>query len=361
MKKHKGRAITYLAMFAAMWVAGRVVMRQPAEYVFSAAHRKSTALDTQIARQLDVGPSVEIGPINNSPAHYNITAAKWATNIPRAPSALQTAQQSHFASEHKSALPSIALAPYLSWPTPIPQPSAIPIMASKYAPFSVIPIAIANNRDQKARYYAYSFWRIDIDRKDDVSAIEFGSSQSGFIAEIPIRLRKLSHANTAILLRGFTVLNDPRQNEFGIGMRWRLSHNTPITFSIEQRIRTDGQQRQVAYIAASPPTIKLGSKLQIHSYAQIGVSNGPSNVAFADMQARVDMPVLKKEKVQIALAPIAVMNVYNDRYRLDIGPSLSSNIAIRGAQFRLSADWRLQIAGDAPRKSGATVTVSSSF
>ncbi len=365
MTKPKGRAIAYLVALAIAWTGTRMVIWQPEEFTLLATKKptieRSQVVDAQIPKQPVRLSAGQLTPTIVRPAGGEMSAAIWTIDLKRFSSAHSIAKYRQAPRTYTAALTSINSISYMVQPAPLMPPAnsaiASPLLAS--APISSPPLA--RNSNQASRYYAYSFWRIGTGRDKDIAAIEFGSSQSGFIAEIPIRLNKQSGANTAILLRGLVVPNDPMQNELGFGARWRPLQHAPITLSIEQRIRADGQLRRVAYLAASPPPIKLNSKLQIHSYAQIGVSNGQTNAAFADMQARVDIPIFQREKAQIVLAPIAAVNVYNDSYRLDIGPSLSSNIAIKSATLRLTADWRMQVVGNIPRRSGPTVTLSSSF
>ncbi len=365
MTRPKGRAIASLAILATAWSAARVMMRQPEEVVTLPARAQSRAQSKAISAQIMPQPIVrnasQSSPPTYRPAIDKMPLAIWSINAQRLGLIADIHKYRQDPPPDKTALPSTNAWPHMVQSAQLTPHIALAIPAPSLAIAPDPGFSAMKNSNHATRYYAYSFWRIGTGRGKDVAAIEFGSSQSGFIAEIPIRLNKRSDANTAILLRSLVVPDDPIQNELGIGARWRPLRQASITLSIEQRIRTDGQLRRVAYLAASPKPIKLSPKLQIHSYAQIGVSNGQSNAAFADMQVRVDMPVFQRAKAQTVLAPMAAMNVYNDSYRLDIGPSLSSNIAIKGAQLRLTADWRMQVAGNIPRRSGPTITLSSSF
>ena len=361
MTRPKGRAIGSLAVLVAAWASARIMIWQPDAIIILPSIEQKMVIAAQTMPHPVWPSSEQLMPTHFKPARGKIPAAIWSIDPQRLSPADGIATSQQGPPTHTAALTPTNSLSYMVQSTPLAPPKTSVLTAPSLTLTPASMPLLGKNNNQVMRFYAYSFWRVGTGHDNDLAALEFGGSQSGFIAEIPIRLKKHSGANTAILLRSLAVPNDPMQNELGIGMRWRPLQNAAITFSVEQRIRADGQLRRVAYLAASPPPIKLGPKLQIHSYAQIGVSNGTTDAAFADMQARIDMPIFHRAKAQIILAPIAAMNVYNDSYRIEIGPSLSSDIAIKGATLRLSADWRVQVMGNISRRSGPTVTLSSSF
>ncbi len=48
-------------------------------------------------------------------------------------------------------------------------------------------------------------------------------------------------------------------------------------------------------------------------------------------------------------------------FSIDVGPTVRTDIAIARTNLRLSADWRIRIAGDAAPASGPAMTLSTSF
>lgn len=361
MTRPKGRAIGSLAVLVAAWASARIMIWQPDAIIILPSIERKIVVAAQTMPHSVWPSSGQLMPTHFRPARGKRPAANWSIDLQRLSRADGTATSQQAPPTQTAILTPANSMSYMVQSTPLAPPKTSVLTAPSLTLTSASMPLLGKNNHKAVHYYAYSFWRVETSRDKSIAALEFGSNQSGFIAEIPLRLNKHSDANTAILLRSLAVPNDPMQNELGIGARWRPIQNAAITFSIEQRIRVDGQLRRVAYLAASPPPIKLSPKLQINSYAQIGVSNGTTNAAFADMQARIDMPIFQRAKAQIILAPIAAMNVYNNSYRIEIGPSLSTDIAIKGATLRLSADWRVQVMGNISRPSGPTVTLSSSF
>jgi hypothetical protein len=363
MPQFNGRALAFVSTLICIWISARIVIYEPAKRDLPPSSKANKSLvKKQIAQVFEAPekrrrvyrqefiakwpsdfsleqPTFHIQNARPSGLMLSVGSSRlWHSTKKNAPKALHNLQM---------AVPSTAIA------------SANTILNGSLPNATFYP-PLKPRQQSRVQNYTYSFWRIANKGDGIIGSGEFGDSQTGFISEIPVHFGKSSN-NTAILLRGSFEPGNIDQREFGIGLRWRPARNLPVAVSLEQRIAANGQYRTLAYTSVSTPPIKLGKRAKMISYAQLGISKSRDILAFADVQARVDYPIFETGKAKIYIAPIVALNAQNTRYRLEIGPSISTNFSIRNAQLRLSADWRVQVAGDIRRGSGPTVTVSSSF
>jgi hypothetical protein len=364
MSQFNGRALAFVSTLICIWISARIVIYEPVKQDLT-----PLAIANKSSLQRKIVSTFEIAEKSWRPYRVGAKAKRPFDLVLRQPSFSVhnaapyrlplSSSSSRFWHSNKNTIPKTPHSLHLTNASTAISLAA-PIL-NLPIPNEMVGLPLGPRQRLRVQNYAYSFWRLGTSDNGIISSGEFGDSQTGFIYEIPVRFGKSSSSNTAILLRGSFEPGNIDQREFGIGLRWRPARNLPVAVSLEQRIAANGQYRTVAYTSASTPPIKLGKRVKMISYAQLGISKSRDLLAFADIQARVDYPVLEATKAKIYLAPIAALNVQNSRYRLEIGPSISTNFSIRDAHLRLSADWRTQIAGDMRRGSGPTMTISSSF
>jgi hypothetical protein len=239
-----------------------------------------------------------------------------------------------------------------------PQYPAVPATTM---PFQTNPILGKAKSRRHTRFYAYSFWRPDSGTNFVVNPGQFAGSQSGFVGEVPLRLDRNGNSQLALIFRGFAVPNDQSANEIGAGLNWRPISALPVSVAVEARLRANSNRKLVAYFVIAPKPLKLTPILSLNTYAQLGSFSGKNAVQFFDANARVDLTLFSRPHTKIVVGPMLSANIQNSKHRVEFGPSISADIGLGKTNFRLSADYRLQAAGDEARSAGPTFTVSTSF
>ncbi len=210
-----------------------------------------------------------------------------------------------------------------------------------------------------ADVYAYSFWRFQSSGQGLTAGGQYGGSQSGAIATIGF-----THDPSpplALLLRTAVAHDNLRDREFAIGARWRPRANLPVTLSAERRLRNLGPDSFALYLAGGVGDIRLPAAFTLETYAQVGVVSGQNGGHFFDAQARADRPIWPQGPLPIHIGAGVWGGGQRGTARLDIGPSLRTEIPISDARVRISADWRFRISGNAAPDSGPALTLSTGF
>lgn len=190
----------------------------------------------------------------------------------------------------------------------------------------------------------------------------YGSSQTGLV--LRYRLAPASPLRPTLYLRATSGLYVPRGEELAAGLAIRPFKRVPVALMGEARVtRTlsgDVVRPAVALVSEVPPlALPLGLKGEI--YAQAGWVGGKDHTPFIDGQARLDKPVARMGGAELRLGAGAWGGAQNGAKRLDMGPTATLDLPIAGVNTRLSADYRLRVAGDAAPGSGAAVTFSAGF
>jgi hypothetical protein len=95
------------------------------------------------------------------------------------------------------------------------------------------------------------------------------------------------------------------------------------------------------------------------AYVQAGIVGARSRELFADGSAALGVPVDEGGSLKIGAAVWAAAQPGVSR--VDVGPQLSLKLPAGGRSLRLSADWRLRVAGNAAPGSGPSLTLSTDF
>ena len=82
---------------------------------------------------------------------------------------------------------------------------------------------------------------------------------------------------------------------------------------------------------------------------------------FLDGQARVDRSLVRTGEGELRFGAGAWGGAQRGTHRVDLGPSLRLDQPLGGINTRLSADYRLRVAGSAAPGSGVAVTFSAGF
>lgn len=207
--------------------------------------------------------------------------------------------------------------------------------------------------------YGYSFFRTR-SPKNGVSSIgQYGGSQSGFVAALSMHRPREgeSEPTTALQIRGAIAHDTPDERELAAGLRWMPTRRIPVSLIFERRFRNRQTDAFAAYLAGGK-SFGLPRQSNFESYFQAGLLSGKQGGPFFDLTARVD----RKLGVTPFVPGIGIWGGgQTGLFRIDTGPTVKSDFKIADAQFRIIADWRIRIAGDAAPASGPAVTLSTSF
>ena len=211
--------------------------------------------------------------------------------------------------------------------------------------------------------YAYSFWRGGSGGRALAAGGQYGGSQSGLIATFSLQDgEKPGRPPTlALLLRAAVAHDNVDEREVALGVRWKPLEKLPVSVTTERRFRHDREDAFAIYAAGGVSDVSLPLKFRAESFAQAGVVSGKQAGPFVDAFVRADRNVFQTRAVQVHAGAGAWAGGQRGAARLDIGPSLRTEVAIHDARIRINVDWRFRIAGDAKPGNGPAFTLSTGF
>lgn len=207
---------------------------------------------------------------------------------------------------------------------------------------------------RRLQVYAYHFWRSG-GGPVPLGTGRYGGGQSGVIATYGVA------SQLSLLARAAVAHADPREREVAAGVRWAPMENSEVTLTAEHRLRNTGSHSVAVYVAGGQSALPLPLQFKLDAYGQAGLVSGRSGGAFFDAQARIEREIVTVEDIAVRIGAGLWAGGQKGIGRLDIGPTLSSNIVLGEASIRLDADWRFRVAGDARPTSGPALTLSTSF
>ena len=133
----------------------------------------------------------------------------------------------------------------------------------------------------------------------------------------------------------------------------------PVRILAERRegIGSDGRSAFALLAHGGVSNQRLAGPVIVDAYAQIGIVGLKSRDGFADGALRLSVPVVSR----VSLGVGTWGAVQPGLSRVDVGPQLSYQLPALGREFRLSADWRVRVAGNAAPGSGPALTLSTDF
>lgn len=194
-----------------------------------------------------------------------------------------------------------------------------------------------------------------------ISNGQYGGSQTGAILSYPIFTSP--GPEVAVYGRLSAALAPLAQKELALGGRLRLFESLPLSIHAEQRFSAEsGRGGGTAFFATSGagpnPIIE---KIMIETYAQAGYVLGDEQTYFFDGFATLQRPIIKSDRKKLSIGTGAWVGGQRNVARLDIGPRADIRIPLGAADARIAVDWRVRVAGDAQPRSGAAITLSTSF
>lgn len=190
----------------------------------------------------------------------------------------------------------------------------------------------------------------------------YGGSQAG--AVLRYRLSLLSALQPALYVRASSGLEYPRGEEVAAGLSIRPVKRAPIALMAEGRVTrtTSGTiiRPAVAVVTLLPPA-RLPLGLRGEAYGQAGYVGGRDATAFVDGQARVEKPLVHSGRSELRAGGGVWGGAQRGANRLDVGPTATLSVPIGPAGARISADYRIRVAGRAAPGSGMVLTLSAGF
>lgn len=119
--------------------------------------------------------------------------------------------------------------------------------------------------------------------------------------------------------------------------------------------------RPAAFLSGGVEAAPLAAGITARGYAQAGYVGGRDATAFADGSLAAEKPVWRGPHALLTTGGGAWGGAQRGAARLDLGPTASLRFRLGDAIARLSADYRLRVAGNAEPASGAALTLSAGF
>lgn len=240
------------------------------------------------------------------------------------------------------------------------KPTSMSGDASPNVSFQPLP---SSRRILRADAYAYNFWRAGNGRSGLAAGGQYGGSQSGVIATFS--LQSVNDPDQpqilALLVRAAVAHDNIDEREVALGVRWRPLEKLPVTITAERRFRHDRADAFSVYAAGGASDVKLPLKFRVDSFAQAGIVSGKQAGPFFDAFVRADRNMIGVDGMQLHAGAGAWAGGQRNAARLDIGPSLRTDVHIRDARVRINVDWRFRVAGDATPGNGPALTLSTGF
>ncbi len=223
----------------------------------------------------------------------------------------------------------------------------------------VVPTAFPPKKANRMTFYAYSFWRPGLSGDQTATVSQYGGSQNGLIATY--RLTEQDWPDISLLLRGAVTPGQFADKEVAVGVRVRPFANLPITLSAERRFRTRNENQFALYAAGSTDNVALLPGLEARGFAQAGIIPAKNPNIFFDAGMRAETKVYTLGKTETSIGAGAWAGGQRGVSRLDIGPTIRSNIDLGVTKIDISADWRFRVGGNASPKNGPAITISAGF
>lgn len=195
-----------------------------------------------------------------------------------------------------------------------------------------------------------------------LSAPVYGGSQAG--AVVRYRLAPRASSRPEIYVRAVTSLGAQGDAQIATGLAVRPLASVPITMHGEVRADVGAWAtgiRPTAFLTTGVDDAALPGGLSARGYAQAGIVGGRNGTAFADGSFHVERTLIERRDSRLSVGAGIWGGAQRDAARVDIGPSASLKFRLGEGTGRLSADYRLRLAGNAEPRRGAALTLSASF
>lgn len=311
-------------------------------------------------------PSEAVAPVGHSPSPYPLVQltppihARWTAPLPPA---------RPIAPYRADAVPGRAAGHNLLWMAAM---GAIPLLPQVSERFERAPPGPATSPFQVAADRGGARWSGDawlawregprgLGRGGPATPA-YGASQAG--AVLRYHLRPSSPNGPYGYLRAVKALGEPEEGDAALGLAMRPLASLPVTAHGELRLTRRGEEsllRPAAFLTTGVEATPIGAGIAARGYLQAGYVGGREATAFADGSLVAERALWREGDAVLTAGAGAWGGAQRGAARLDIGPSASLRLRLGGGGARLSADYRLRVAGNAEPAAGAALTLSAGF
>lgn len=163
--------------------------------------------------------------------------------------------------------------------------------------------------------------------------------------------------------RATGALATAREADVAAGVALRPLPGLPVTAHAEARMSRRGSSltvRPAAFLSAGVEA-PLAAGIVARGYAQAGYVGGRDATGFADGGLVGEVPLLRGREPLLTVGAGAWGGAQRGAARFDVGPSASLRFRLGQGAARLTADYRLRVAGNAEPAAGAALTLSAGF
>lgn len=244
--------------------------------------------------------------------------------------------------------------PRAAQPAGPPSPAFAPVAAERFA----------RETGQPRRWSmdAWAMWREDENSPLLSGRPSYGRSQIG--AVLRFRLAPSSGHAPQAYVRASAALAGAREQQGALGLSARPLPGVPVRLAGEARLRQtggDAELRGAAYAVSEFPPLPLPGGTTGEAYVQGGYVTGTAATGFVDGQARITRDLASGDRFRLSAGAGAWGGAQEGSGRLDIGPSASLSVSAGGVNARVSADYRIRVAGAAQPATGPALTISAGF
>lgn len=151
-----------------------------------------------------------------------------------------------------------------------------------------------------------------------------------------------------------------RGAEAALGLEWQPSR-APLRLVVERRAGLDGTTGGFGAGLVGGTDGEIAPGFHLESYGQAGAIRRERLEPYADGAARLTRRVGGAGPLRLAVGAGLWGAAQRDATRLDVGPSVTLGVPIRGRSVRIALDWRQRVAGDARPGSGLALTLGGDF
>lgn len=151
--------------------------------------------------------------------------------------------------------------------------------------------------------------------------------------------------------------------EAGLGIEWQpLAGRIPLSVLVERRFALDSGRGGTAIgaITGINPT-RVRGRLELEGYGQAGMVARARRELYADGALRLLHPVATVGRARLSVGAGAWAGAQRGARRVDVGPALVATVPTGGPTFRIAAEWRQRVAGNAAPDSGPALTLGTDF
>tara|TARA_A100001391_G_scaffold66729_3_gene42453 strand:+ start:38482 stop:39603 length:1122 start_codon:yes stop_codon:yes gene_type:complete len=211
---------------------------------------------------------------------------------------------------------------------------------------------------------SWLFWRDDsLGGRQAATTPNYGRSQAGVV--LAYRLAPESKHRPQAYARAITALEGPGEADLAAGLSARPLPDVPLRLAAEARLALrDGasELRPAAFVVTELPPFALPGQFVGEVYAQAGWVGGDFATGFVDGQVRLNRVLEQNQGFTLSAGGGAWVGAQKGTRRFDIGPTAAVSFRLGDDVYgRLSADYRVRVAGNAAPASGPALTLSAGF